>query len=501
MLAITGGHDMQVPPEDVAAIGHLVQGPFDGHVARRPQPPAPPGSGREGPGRLPPRRAPASERRGARTHHQVGGWHTCRMTRRAAKGEGGAEPTAMLRSQHAEATRRAVLDAARTLFGRQGYAQTSVEEIADAARVTKGAVYHHFAGKEALFRAVYAEVEADAQARALRAGTRAGAGRPDRGDDERVPGRRARPGDPADHADRRAGHRRLRARRGRRAAARLRGPARVPRHGDGQRPDHRARPGHAGGPRRRPGLDGRPDHRARRRPRPDQGGARAGGRRDAPRPGPGRGQRRPRGAPARPRAACQSARPRHRGLPFLAYQEYVLYPWNPECWTPGSAPWPGSPPAMAPHSSSSPARSRNHGLWRDVIARLADRYRCVTVDLPLGSHPGRWPRERTARPPPSPGCCPTASTCSTVDDATVVANDTAGGLLLLSLASRAPGPRADRAPRPDQLRELRPVPAGRAQAGVGGLPGRSPGSPGRCSGCSCGCSRAGRPSSAGSPPA
>ena len=77
----------------------------------------------------------------------------------------------MLRSQHAEATRRAVLDAARTLFGRQGYTQTSVDEIADAARVTKGAVYHHFAGKEALFRAVYAEVETDAQARAVSAGS------------------------------------------------------------------------------------------------------------------------------------------------------------------------------------------------------------------------------------------------------------------------------------------------------------------------------------------
>jgi AcrR family transcriptional regulator len=76
----------------------------------------------------------------------------------------------MLRSRHAEATRRAVLDAARSLFGRKGYAQTSVEEIADAARVTKGAVYHHFAGKEALFRAVHAEVEAEAQARTVEAG-------------------------------------------------------------------------------------------------------------------------------------------------------------------------------------------------------------------------------------------------------------------------------------------------------------------------------------------
>lgn len=76
----------------------------------------------------------------------------------------------MLRSEHAEATRRAVLAAARSSFGRKGYAQTSVDEIADAARVTKGAVYHHFSGKEALFRAVYAEAEAEAQARAMEAG-------------------------------------------------------------------------------------------------------------------------------------------------------------------------------------------------------------------------------------------------------------------------------------------------------------------------------------------
>jgi AcrR family transcriptional regulator len=91
------------------------------------------------------------------------------MTRQAAKDGDGTEPSATLRSRHAEATRRAVLDAARSLFGRQGYAQTSVEEIADAALVTTGAVYHHFVGKKALFRAVYDEVEADAQARAMRA--------------------------------------------------------------------------------------------------------------------------------------------------------------------------------------------------------------------------------------------------------------------------------------------------------------------------------------------
>jgi AcrR family transcriptional regulator len=62
-----------------------------------------------------------------------------------------------------------VLNAARSSFGRKGYAQTSVDEIAAAARVTKGAVYHHFAGKEELFRAVHAEVESEAQARAAAA--------------------------------------------------------------------------------------------------------------------------------------------------------------------------------------------------------------------------------------------------------------------------------------------------------------------------------------------
>jgi len=75
----------------------------------------------------------------------------------------------MLRSQHVEATRRAVLAAARSLFGSKGYSQTSVDQIAAGARVTKGAVYHHFANKEALFRAVHAEVESEAQARAIAA--------------------------------------------------------------------------------------------------------------------------------------------------------------------------------------------------------------------------------------------------------------------------------------------------------------------------------------------
>ncbi|HEY1566142.1 MAG TPA: TetR family transcriptional regulator, partial [Solirubrobacteraceae bacterium] len=88
------------------------------------------------------------------------------MPRREMTDQGDAAPSQTLRSQHVEATRRAVLAAARAAFGTKGSAQTSIDEIAAAARVTKGAVYHHFSGKEALFQVVWAEVEADATARA-----------------------------------------------------------------------------------------------------------------------------------------------------------------------------------------------------------------------------------------------------------------------------------------------------------------------------------------------
>lgn len=54
-----------------------------------------------------------------------------------------------------EATRLALLDAARRLFGSQGYADTSLDEIVVAGGVTKGALYHHFSGKEELFRGVF----------------------------------------------------------------------------------------------------------------------------------------------------------------------------------------------------------------------------------------------------------------------------------------------------------------------------------------------------------
>jgi len=56
-------------------------------------------------------------------------------------------------------TRDALVIAARKLFGAQGYAATSTEEIVERAGVTKGALYHHFADKERLFKAVFEQVQ------------------------------------------------------------------------------------------------------------------------------------------------------------------------------------------------------------------------------------------------------------------------------------------------------------------------------------------------------
>lgn len=71
--------------------------------------------------------------------------------------------------QQGEATRQALLDAARTLFGEQGYAATSLDEIAHAAKVTKGALYHHYEGKQELFGAVYEQVKREVSERAATA--------------------------------------------------------------------------------------------------------------------------------------------------------------------------------------------------------------------------------------------------------------------------------------------------------------------------------------------
>ncbi|WP_041680919.1 MULTISPECIES: TetR/AcrR family transcriptional regulator [Cupriavidus] len=72
--------------------------------------------------------------------------------------------------ERTEATRQALLDAARTLFVSRGYGETSTPDVCAAAGITRGALYHHFADKRDLFRHVLAE-EAAAVAADIEAAT------------------------------------------------------------------------------------------------------------------------------------------------------------------------------------------------------------------------------------------------------------------------------------------------------------------------------------------
>jgi AcrR family transcriptional regulator len=58
------------------------------------------------------------------------------------------------REEYAEATYEALLDSASACFFQNGFAATSLDHVAHQARVTKGAIYHHFTSKRELFVAV-----------------------------------------------------------------------------------------------------------------------------------------------------------------------------------------------------------------------------------------------------------------------------------------------------------------------------------------------------------
>jgi AcrR family transcriptional regulator len=75
------------------------------------------------------------------------------------------------RAQYSASTKRGLIDVATTEFTEHGYGGTSLDSIVAGARVTKGALYHHFSGKQGVFEAVFAKVEDDAS-KAIKAALR-----------------------------------------------------------------------------------------------------------------------------------------------------------------------------------------------------------------------------------------------------------------------------------------------------------------------------------------
>jgi AcrR family transcriptional regulator len=73
------------------------------------------------------------------------------------------------KAKQGAATRQALLDAACALFGERGYSATSIDDVAHAANVTKGAFYHHYDGKQELFAGVYEQVKREVSERAATA--------------------------------------------------------------------------------------------------------------------------------------------------------------------------------------------------------------------------------------------------------------------------------------------------------------------------------------------
>ncbi len=78
---------------------------------------------------------------------------------------GDVEVVKSRRVEYAEQTRAALVAAAAEAFAEQGFTATSITQIAAAARVTKGAVYHHFSDKQGLFAAVMNHCNEAAQQR------------------------------------------------------------------------------------------------------------------------------------------------------------------------------------------------------------------------------------------------------------------------------------------------------------------------------------------------
>lgn len=73
------------------------------------------------------------------------------------------------RKEQSEQTRRKLIRVARRLLAMRGYAGTSIEDVVRRAGVARGALYHHFDGKQDLFRAVFEQLEQEMTEKVLAA--------------------------------------------------------------------------------------------------------------------------------------------------------------------------------------------------------------------------------------------------------------------------------------------------------------------------------------------
>lgn len=70
-------------------------------------------------------------------------------------------------AERSESTQRQLLSTARRLFTEHGYQATSTEQLVREAGVSRGALYHHYDGKRALFQAVFEQIEHEIHQRVL----------------------------------------------------------------------------------------------------------------------------------------------------------------------------------------------------------------------------------------------------------------------------------------------------------------------------------------------
>ena len=78
----------------------------------------------------------------------------------------------------------------------------------------------------------------------------------------------------------------------------------------------------------------------------------------------------------------------------------------------------------------------NANLWRKVVAELSADFRCVTLDLPFGSHVVPMPPDADLSPPAVADLIADAIEALELDDVTLVGNDTGGAMCQLVVTRR-----------------------------------------------------------------